>query len=249
MGTAENEAGALRSTHRLLVGVDSRVTLAFEVAAMKGISPDIVARARQFHALLLDPETRSQTLPVYDDHHRGTADCNAGGDALDDYGNRTINSSVGVDSAHSGHFVEDAGGDCDLTALPRAQRAVCNHTLKELVGTLERVALECGTKSASVVELGLYEVPGAALAASSVVYVLVSKVGAIRVGETDDLTTRLHTHRNSDQAWVDTFVLKVSDKSTARRIETAALVALRKNGWPLANESDARHTAFGSELK
>lgn len=202
MGTKENEVGALHSTHRLHVGVDSRVTLAFEVAMMKGLSPKIVARAHEFHSLL-----NSKDADVVD--------------------------------------IDDAKAGRTRRGSSVSTSAASDRTPKALIATLERVARSSGMKAASVVELGIYEVPGASLAASSVVYVLVSKAGAVRVGETDDLTTRLYTHRNSDAKWTGTFVLRVTDKSMARKVETMALQALRKKGWALANESDASHTAFG----
>jgi hypothetical protein len=84
------------STHKLVPGVDSRVTLAFEVAAMKGIAPEIVNRARELHPLL------SQSSDVSGSGRRNATSSNAviGGGG---------SSVVGIASG---------GGDANRIALP-----------------------------------------------------------------------------------------------------------------------------------
>ena len=59
--------------------------------------------------------------------------------------------------------------------------------------------------------------------------------GYSRVGESDDLTSRLKAHRA--ETWKDAAAtyLPVGDKTTARKIETSVIKALRKRGVPMKN--------------
>lgn len=97
----------------------------------------------------------------------------------------------------------------------------------------------------------------ALLEGSSILYVLHlsstrsrdgSEVGLLYVGETESLTQRLHQHRvqyRKKGIQVEAMAWRVTDKSTARQIETLCLRKLKAQGFTLDRDSDSRHKLFG----
>lgn len=82
----------------------------------------------------------------------------------------------------------------------------------------------------------------------SVVYVLRTKKGFYYVGETDDLTSRLESHRQSrDKTYSEVLYFEVSrGKSQARKIESHLIDCLRNEGFPMLSVQDALHRRFSN---
>ena len=128
----------------------------------------------------------------------------------------------------------DVEMDDPLTRLTRAipvVRGVC----KKFLGDEDPVVLEPG-----------YDPPPRLTADRSCVYVL-EMGGLLYVGETDALENRLRIHRQThgDGLTVVVFPLVKAGKSRARQLETKAIKALQKKGFPMLAQGDGTHTHFG----
>ena len=70
------------------------------------------------------------------------------------------------------------------------------------------------------------------------------------IGETESIRQRFKQHQDSFKKQQYTFtaaVLTLSNKSTARRVETTLINNLKKNGYDLMNQSDGHHVLFGQK--
>ena len=67
----------------------------------------------------------------------------------------------------------------------------------------------------------------------------------VYVGETDSVRDRLKKHARTFGAFGDALVVRVADKSAARKAEALALRRLQALGVPLASSADAAHVHFG----
>ena len=86
---------------------------------------------------------------------------------------------------------------------------------------------------------------------SSCVLLLVRRAGApdqFYVGETDAISERVQTHRNTTfkGSKVSGAVVRVPNKSAARLIESRVIGRLKRSGFFVAHDADGKHTNFGS---
>ena len=226
---------------------------------MKGISPTLVDRARQLHSVLSGNHDYRHTGNIAVGNQPATLERSPlpprteTGNGLAEQARRARDDPPRRDRSSLIQTLAQLGGSASTSTVPLLASSPPNGP----VGPSSTSDPTCATAAdvpvpaaaaARVHEIGLAEGPSPGLCNSSVVYVLLSEAGVVKVGETDDLAARLHTHRAvRPRQWTDTFVLKVDGKSVARRVETAVLHALRRDGWPLDSETDAQHTAFGTK--
>ena len=86
--------------------------------------------------------------------------------------------------------------------------------------------------------------PPPRLVGASCVYAFRTAEG-VYVGETDSVRDRLKKHARTFGAFGDALVVRVADKSAARKAEALALRRLQALGVPLASSADAAHVHFG----
>ena len=118
------------------------------------------------------------------------------------------------------------------------------------LGLLERAGeLGGGLGSPGRVDAG--DIPPAASAGASCVYLLQDRAGLFYCGETDDLPSRYAQHRARTGgaragALVYVRLPPGAGKSRARAVEAFAIGALRDAGFPLRSTADAAHSKFSS---
>jgi predicted GIY-YIG superfamily endonuclease len=269
VGGGNVRSAAVYPTHKLLVGADSRVSLAFEVAASKGIPRAVLARALEIYTKVGSEVASSNAngnISSFGDGGNGGSCGNggaggdgAGGAGKEKQGNWLSNATatektlLNTHSRPPPHARPRGPAAATKDAVADALKRVLG---EELVGdnTSFRqrapapVPFATDSHGVEVSEISRLDSPGAGLLGCSVVYALLSREGAIKVGETDDLTTRLRTHMGPTKSqWVVALVAKVpvGGKSAAREAETRLMGQLRARGLPLAGEADARHRSFG----
>ena len=119
-------------------------------------------------------------------------------------------------------------------------------TLLPLIASLTEPA--CAT---AVIIEAAHE-PPISLEGHSCVYILqissVAGPNTFYVGETDALGDRLRRHRmvTFREAILRAAVLRTTNKSAARKLETRIIHTLKQNSYCIENDSDGSHTAFGS---
>ncbi|CAI5483169.1 unnamed protein product [Closterium sp. Yama58-4] len=97
----------------------------------------------------------------------------------------------------------------------------------------------------AVVVMGMY-MPSASVANyQSFLYLVCRPDGRFYVGETDEITLRIQTHRKK-YASTPIAIIPVLNKSEGRFIETHVIKRLRDAGVPLWNQADQYHKHFGS---
>jgi len=117
-------------------------------------------------------------------------------------------------------------------------------------GLLERAG-ELGDGLGSLGRVDAGDIPPAASAGTSCVYLLQDRAGLFYCGETDDLPSRYTQHRARTGGARAGGLVYVrlppgAGKSRARAVEAFAIGALRDAGFPLRSTADAAHSKFSS---
>ena len=117
-------------------------------------------------------------------------------------------------------------------------------------GLLERAG-ELGDGLGEPGRIDAGDIPPAASAGASCVYLLQDRSGLFYCGETDDLPSRYAQHRagtsgSQAQGLVYVRLPPGAGKSRARAVEAFAIGALRDAGFPLRSTADAAHSKFSS---
>lgn len=202
-------------------------SLAFAVARDQGVPPAVVERSVMLYRLL---ERDRRGVPRGNAKEPPRPEAGAGEEAAAVPPPPEISTSTGPGNSL------DAGANI-LFAVTEG--------LLERCGELEDGAL------APIGRVGAGDIPPAATAGASCVYLLQDSAGLFYCGETDDLPSRYAQHRarpGSERAQDLVFVRLPpgTGKSRARAAEAFAIGALRDAGFPMRSTADAAHTKFSS---
>lgn len=234
MGT-EVVDGRTRPTWRLVDGI-CRESLAFETALREGIPETIIRRAEDLYSSI----NSSGTFSGRDDANVVHLNPNSEADGFDEatyssrcIGNRFIPSQAEILSP----------GETLIKEVESAITIICQKKLIELYKCKSLSELA----EVSCVKIGSREQPPPATIGASSVYVLVRPDKRLYVGQTDDLSGRVRTHRSNAGTKNITFLyVLVPGKSAACQLETLLINQLPNQGFSLINKADGKHRNFGT---
>ncbi|KAK9666439.1 hypothetical protein RND81_14G185100 [Saponaria officinalis] len=124
-----------------------------------------------------------------------------------------------------------------------AVTAICQKKLMEL----HKLTDPSKVPQIKFIRIGAREQPPPSTIGASSVYVMLRPDNRLYVGETDDLQSRVKSHRAKDGMQSATFLsFIVQGKSSACQLETLLINQLPKRGFHLANIADGKHRNFGT---
>lgn len=233
MGT-EYVDGRTKPTWRLIDGI-CRESLAFETAKKEGIPESIIQRAEDLY------------FSAYAKGVISGKTVNSVGQFSSD---RIVNdsdeahlSSGTTASLHPSTHSTKAVDTVEKKDIENAITMICQKKLIELYkqkNTSEVVSFHC-------VAIGAREQPPPSAISASCVYVMLRPDKKLYVGVTDDLESRIRSHRSKegmDNAAFLYFI--VPGKSIACLLETLLINQLPIKGFKLTNVSDGKHRNFGT---
>jgi len=202
-------------------------SLAFTVARDQGVPAAVVERSVELYRRLEQGVGR-------------------GGAALPQRPKERVEQSPAVELPSEPHGLGERCGGVPSPSLEAG--AAIMHSVA--AGLLERAGeLGDGLGEPGRVDAG--DIPPAASAGASCVYLLQDRSGLFYCGETDDLPSRYAQHRagtsgSQAQGLVYVRLPPGAGKSRARAVEAFAIGALRDAGFPLRSTADAAHSKFSS---
>ncbi|KAL9353065.1 hypothetical protein Peur_055745 [Populus x canadensis] len=233
MGT-EYVDGRTKPTWRLIDGI-CRESLAFETAMEEGIPESIIQRAEDLYFSayakgVISGKTVNSVGQFSSDRIVNDSD-------------ETHLSSGTTASLHPSTHSTKAVDTVEKKDIENAITMICQKKLIELYkqkNTSEVVSFHC-------VAIGAREQPPPSTISASCVYVMLRPDKKLYVGVTDDLASRIRSHRSKegmDNAAFLYFI--VPGKSIACLLETLLINQLPIKGFKLANVSDGKHRNFGT---
>ncbi|CAK7327326.1 unnamed protein product [Dovyalis caffra] len=233
MGT-EYVDGRTKPTWRLIDGI-CRESLAFETAKKEGIPESIIQRAEDLY---------------FSAYAKGVVSGKTGNSVGQFSSGRIVNGSdeapllAGTTAPlhHNTHStkVVDTVGKKDIE---NAITMICQKKLIELYkqkNTSELVAVQC-------VAIGAREQPPPSTVGASCVYVMLIPDKKLYIGVTDDLESRIRSHRSNEGLDNAAFLyFTVPGKSIACQLETLLINQLPIKGFKLTNVADGKHRNFGT---
>jgi hypothetical protein len=220
-----------RPTHRIKDGrkTDSH---ALDVALSIGVPSDVIERAREFEAA--HDRTFEVSKKTYEEFVTAST---SGGEKLKKIrlGEKELDGAE-VD-ALDGVLPESVVGVLSEKSMP-ANR----YLMSDAIDLLGKIADLAGHFSEPI-KIGVRGLPSAADSGSSCLYILRTKDGFFYVGETDDIMTRVKTHRGTTGKIGSEFVYFVvsQGKTFSRKLESSVIRELAAGGFPMLSTNDGKH--------
>ncbi|KAG6757295.1 hypothetical protein POTOM_037603 [Populus tomentosa] len=233
MGT-EYVDGRTKPTWRLIDGI-CRESLAFETAKKEGIPESIIQRAEDLYF-------SAYAKGVISGKTINSAGQFSSDRIVNDSDEAHLSSGTTV-SLHPSTHSTKAVDTVEKKDIKNAITMICQKKLIELYkqkNTSEVVSFHC-------VAIGAREQPPPSTISASCVYVMLRPDKKLYVGVTDDLESRIRSHRSKegmDNAAFLYFI--VPGKSIACLLETLLINQLPIKGFKLTNVSDGKHRNFGA---
>ncbi|CAA7398957.1 unnamed protein product [Spirodela intermedia] len=229
MGT-EIVDGHVRPTWKMGDGV-CRESLAFETALKEGFPEAIIRRAGELY-LSTEKEIsesrdtgESPQLSKVEALHEASASSKV----------RLFSSSGGEEGFRSRQIL--------MEEVEKAVTVICRKKLIDL----HKSKIIQNLSEVACTYVDAREQPPPSTIGSSSIYILFRPDKRLYVGQTDDLSGRVRTHRSEEGLQGSPFLyLLLPGKSVASEIETLLINQLPLLGFPLANRLDGKHRNFGT---